>query len=363
MNYRLYDERKILIDKTILNKIINEFHNNATNKSGIIKINHQPIHYNFIAKGGQGQVFSLEYDNHIFAIKQSKIINKNEKQLLELMGGYVDSHICPHFLLIYAISTIENKDYVLMEKIDGDLNNWLSDEHTDDEWMSFLFQMLISVYVMKNYAKTYHNDMKPKNILFKILQSQPQNAYLEYKLGDNTYYVPVFDKLFIIGDFGQAQSLLLNSNKMNNDEIKQHLDNNDDFINIHTLPSRIKVDNIIKNCNINDIINLFKKNQIDYEEYYNKSKNEINRDMKSYPQHIKDNMLLKSMAYFLIENKLYEQIYIKNKSKMILPSIKIQKFIEDNFNGKTNPEDIINKHYQQYISKPSDDIIEKYTLV
>ena len=361
MIYKLYETRKINIDKELLHKIIEKF-SEIKNKSGTFQVNNKQIKYNFLGKGGQGIVFSLEIDdNTIVAIKRCKSNkNENENALLKLMSGYVDSQIAPHFLLIYNILDIDDKDCIVMEKIDGDLNKWLEETHSDNEWMSFLFQILISVYVMKNYAKTFHNDLKPKNILFKNINEK--RAFLEYRLGNNTYFVPLFDKLFIVGDFGHSQSLLLDKNAMSNNQIKEKLDNNVDLYNIYTLIKRMKVDNIVKNFTINELIGIFEQNKINYLDYYNKEKRKIDNDLRIYNRKIKNDMLLKSLAYYVIENELYEQLTFKIPSKFKLPSKTIQDFIENKFDGKKNPEDIIKEHYGRYMKDDKQNIVGTFNL-
>lgn len=347
MTYKLYDERKINIDKDKLDLIIDKF-SETTQKSGFLDIGNS-MKYDFINKGGQGEVFSLSVNNNQdLAIKRGKA-NDNEKTLLKLMSGYVDSHICPHFLLVYDIRNVNYKDYIVMEKINGDLNGWLIEDHTDEEWLSFLFQFTVSVHVMQIYAKTYHNDLKPKNILFKTID---KNTTIEYNIDINNnkinYQVPLHGKLFIIGDFGHAQSLLLETNSMPKSEIEKKIHNNSDFEHIHTLAKRLLVDSIIKNYKLSSIIQFLEFNNVKYKEYYENEKRKITNELRKYPQHIKDDMLLKSLAYYVIEKDLYETMNITVKSKYKLPSNKIQQFILRNFDGKTNPELILRNEFNDF---------------
>lgn len=359
MNYKLYETRKINIDKDLLHKIITKF-SEIINKSGVFQVEGKQIKYDFLGRGGQGIVFSLEIGNDVIvAIKRCKS-NENEKALLKLMSGYVDSQIAPHFLLIYNIMDVDDKACIIMEKIDGDMNKWLEEKHSDDEWMSFLFQILIGIYVMKNYAKTYHNDLKPKNILYKNISNG--EGFLEYRLGNKTYYIPLLGKLFIIGDFGHAQSLLLDKNEMSNEEIKKKLVSNADFYLIHTLIKRIKVGNITKNYNIQQLMDILKQHNVDYLDYYNKEKKKIEKDLKMYNKKIKDEMLFKSLAYYSIEKGVYDKLVFKYPSRFVLPSQIIQDFIENNFDGKKGPEEIINEHYKQYMKNGNQDIVGTFNL-
>jgi len=365
MNYKLYDNRKVNIDKDVLNKIVNKF-SMINNNSGTFQIDNNKIIYDFIGKGGKGTVFSLQINdkdnnknNGTVALKRASG-NENEMLLLKLMSGYVDSQISPHFLLVYNVTSINNKNYIVMEKIDGNLNTWLEQVHSDDEWMSFLFQITMGIYVMKNYGKTYHHDLKPKNILYKNINEK--DSYLEYRLNKETYYIPLFDKLFIIGDFGDGQSLLLDKNKLTSDQIKNKLQTNADFLYIQTLIKRIQVDNIIKNYNMNKLLEILKENNINYSQYYKKEKEGIDVSMKKYPQSMRDFMLLKAMAYFVIENNLYDKLVFKNKSRFILPSVKIRQMIENNYTGDKNPEQIIKEFYSSNMINKNQNIIGTFIL-
>ena len=365
----LYDIRKIHINKDTSKIIVNNFKKIEHNKlNGILYDN---VTYNFLGKGGQGTVYEIcLLKDKCIAIKRSrigknKIENENENTLLIFMSNSVKSFICPNFLLIYDIYTINNYNYIIMEKIDGNLEKWLIFPHNDDEWLSFLFQFLIGIYAMKVYGKTYHSDLKPKNILFKNIDTN--NVCIKYSLNLNSkitdYFVPLHNKLFILGDFGHAQSLLLKSNKMSSDEIKYNLSNNSDLTHIYTLPKRLIVDSIVNNYNLSSICDFLEMNNVDYKNYYNKEKEKINIDLKEYPDKIKNIMLLKSLGYFIIENNLYDKLSIKKKSKYYMPSNNIIKLIVDNFDGKLNPEEIITKCFSNYKIKQNDDIlIDNYVL-
>lgn len=362
MSYKLYNSRRIIIDNKTMDLIINKF-NKVNNKSGTLFDN---ITYSFINKGGQGEVFSVcMEENKCLAIKRGKL-SENEQKLLIIMSGYVTSHISPHFLLIYKIDRISNNVFILMEKIDGNLNKWLILPHDENEWLSFLFQFTMGIYVMKTYGKTYHADLKPKNILFKNIDEQ-QHTCAKYTInlkGTTTdYYVPFYGKLFIIADFGHSQSLLLTSNKLSSNEIKHNLDVNTDLYHIYTLAKRLIVDTIIKNYNLSAILDFLNKYNVSYRGYYEKEKEKINNYLRQYPPHMKDYMLLKALAYFVIENELYDKLDISIKSEFHLPPISIQKLIIENFDGKLNPEDIIEKCFDKYKKKDeSCEMIDNYVL-
>lgn len=367
MNYDLYTKRKLLIDKECANLIINKF-SITKNKSGNIKDNCIDFSYNYIAKGGQGEIYLLKIKgfNEDLAIKKG-YLNENEKEILIFVSALVDSHVCPNFLLVYNIKNINKKDYILMEKINGNLNQWLEKEHTDEEWLSFLFQYLIAVYVLNIYAKTYHADLKPKNILFKNIFMELKNPYLKYNIKiDNRNYifnVPTFNILFIIGDFGHSQSLLFKNNKISIEEIKKKIETNSDFEHIFTLIKRIKVDSIVKNYNLENILNFLKNNNINFQEYYDKEKSKIYRELNQYPKKIKDDLLLKSLAYYVIEKKIYDKMNIPIKSKLKLPSPKIQEFISKNFNGQKDSEEIIKKEFNQYLKDINEKNIIDYNVL
>lgn len=278
-----------------------------------------------LGKGGQGTVYL--YDDSecgISALKISKNIveSHNELFFLEHTKKLVDDKVCPNFVYNYCGFTHEKEVYILNEYADGTLENWLTSRHDEQEWFSMLFQIICSLYVFQRKIFAVHNDLKPKNILFRrITQGE-----LKYIIHGNTYCVPTYGNLFMMADYGKSvSSLQKNSHE---EEISSMIKMNADYEYINTLPKRILVSAIQKKYMT--LENLFKKLNIHRDDrfttYMEHERDKIDRDLAKYPQNIKDRMLMRSVVYYMIERKL-----IKKSN------------IEDNFFYEKYPPDIVDE--------------------
>jgi len=344
---------KSITDTQILNKDNYKF-----------TINNNPVTLDYIGKGAQGMVYKLKLPKcNDIALKISTI-HEHEEELLKYHHNLVVTNKCPHFLLIYNIIEARNKNFIFMEKISYNMNKWLKENHTDQEWLSFLFQFLIAIYVMKTYSKTFHGDLKPINIFVLNLTDMYFNVkkYFHYKITINDqvhdYYVPHCYNLCVIGDFGRAKSNLFeyhneneNKDKINpkiNDDVTRHLNNNDDLRHIYDIVNIIKVSYITSNYNLRSLVKFMKgRGDEKIGPYVKSQKLRIKTDPRNYESHMRKYMLLKYVADFVIENNYYDKLAYPNMDYK-LPSAFIQSIIKNNFNGSKNPEDIILEIFTNY---------------
>jgi hypothetical protein len=291
----------------------------------------------FLGKGGQGTAYLL---NTLLCgkivIKISKNIPDTEKEILALKmcKQYIDNDITPNFLYYYDTINKNNMSYILTEYADGTLEDWIRVVHSDSEWRSFMFQFLHGVYIIQTLLKAYHSDLKPKNIFYKKLKSK--DSVFKYIIANDTYYVPTHGYLFMLADFGHIQSMLVGKPKISNSTIQTHIDNNIDLEHIIELPKRILVSSLEKMYTKDQMINIIKDNKDEYFNNYLQSKTaQINKDLNKYPQFIKNKMILKSIAYYIIEKKYINNIPIDKQVKK-LPSNKIINDISNIFAEKTS---------------------------
>jgi serine/threonine protein kinase len=247
-----------------------------------------------------------------------------------------------------------------MEKVDGNLNKWLTKHHDVKEWESLIFQMLCGLYVMQEHSKTFHDDLKPKNILFiKILNKQ---KYFHYKIKNNSYYLPFQNYIFIIADFGRAKSVLLNHGaKEYNEYIKKNICDNKDFYELKNLYGRIAVSYFIKTFNQDEIFNIARKNKGFYK-YIKIERNKIYKELHKYPKNIKEGMVTKSAAYFIVENELYDINKISEKNKYLkLPPDEIKILMDEIFSKRGDIDIIIDKYFNKYSHKvPTENILDEF---
>ncbi len=271
---------------------------------------------NFIGKGGDGIVYKIESDKcGLAVVKIFKKINdmKNEIKILTKLKNIIDDNICPNFIYMYA----NRNNKVIFEYCDGDLEKWFEKEHNYNEWFSVIFQLYIGIFYMNKILNISHNDLKPKNILFKNIE----RSIFRYKIDSKIYDIDNFGILVVIADF----------TKYNNNK------DNSDLQNILDIPNRIKINNIIKSnkYNIQNIYNKYKSNY-KFNEYYNNKKKEIDNIFKNNNNaDIKNKFFLKSLIYYLIENDLVEyNINTKNELLKSPPNeiINIIKKLDNKFN-------------------------------
>ena len=351
--------------------------------------NHQidpfEVNIQMIGKGGQGTVYRIKAIDFIkdqdqynkkrcgyIVIKITKDNNsnddKNELKIMNACREIIDKHICPNFLYFYGIKNIDNKNknnkdknnkdryrIIMSEYANGSLEDWLKNHHSYDEWRSFMFQFLMGVLCLQIKLKAYHSDLKPKNIFYKKLADA--QSIFKYTIINSdksqTFVVKTYSYLYIIADFGRIQSLLFEHNKLNKNSIELYIRNNVDLEHIITLPKRIMVNALEKIYTYDDLVDIIKlRNDPYFEGYIKNKKEEIEHDLKKYPKNIRDNMVYRSAAYYVVEKKYIDpQDIPDNMMVMKLPPMGIITELESwQTNGSMTILDILNT-FTEYLDK------------
>jgi hypothetical protein len=92
---------------------------------------------------------------------------------------------------------------ICLEKLDDTLDAYLSentDHITPSEWMSILFQIVVSLYTYQSVFNMTHNDLHTNNIMYVHTDAE----YLIYKIKNKHYRVPTYNKIYKIIDFGRS---------------------------------------------------------------------------------------------------------------------------------------------------------------
>ena len=93
---------------------------------------------------------------------------------------------------------------ICLEGLDKTLDSLLEveekDELSDDEWVSCLFQIIMSLIVYQKCFDFTHNDLHSNNIMF----TKTDKTYLIYKYEGRYYKVKTFGRIYKIIDFGRA---------------------------------------------------------------------------------------------------------------------------------------------------------------
>jgi thiamine kinase-like enzyme len=253
-----------------------------------------------LGRGGEGKVYLVQNKEcGSIVIKISKG-NDNESKISKYCKEIVDKYICPNLLYFYGVKHVKKYNITMSEYADGTLEDWLETKHTYEEWRTFMFQFLVGVLCIQIKLKAYHNDLKPKNILFKKL-SIPNIVFL-YKIQEKQYMVPTTGNLFVIADFGKIQSLLLRQNEMDKNSIELFIKNNLDLEHIIDLPKRIIVSGIEAVYSFDELIDTIRThNDTYFDNYLQNKRDEINEQLRKYPDYVKNKMLYRSVAYYAVE--------------------------------------------------------------
>lgn len=313
----------------------------------------------FLGKGGQGTaylLFSKKCGYIVFKISKINKETENEIFFLKMVKILVDNRICPNFIYNYENKIINNYYYTFNEYANGTLEDWMKEDHSVNEWKSFMFQILYGIFVFQDKIKSYHADLKPKNILFKRIQE----GYFKYTIYNDNYYVPTHKYLFLISDFGKSQSLIKQNNQLNNESITAFIKNNADLEHIESLPKRILVSAIEKKFkyNLKEFLKFMEQmNDKNFRSYYNSEKSKIEIELSKYPENIKNKMLLRSIIYYAIEKKYIKPTDIpKYLFDMKYPPLEIVNDLE-----KISSDSILNilKNFNEYKEKSSN-ILEEF---
>lgn len=277
---------------------------NNLNESMIDKLYKRQLHNKhiiYIAKGGQGIVYKITdsktHTNYALKVEKKSIATKQELYINNLISVKPkDTNI----ISIYTMRIVGNYVITLMELADGSLAQWMHEKHSDCEWLEMIFQIVMGVYVLQTKYKLYHSDMKPKNILFKRT-TEPKK--LEYHINDKFYSITT-SCIFIISDFGHATTTT-HSGKYKKGDIETFIKSNADLYELASIYKRLAVDYIIKNYTIDELITYGKKDP-HFATYYTDTLNKTHKDTSHLPKKIQQNLILRSVAYFIVEKEIMD---------------------------------------------------------
>ena len=90
---------------------------------------------------------------------------------------------------------------ILLEKCVSTLDNiMMNDELTSEEWVSILFQVIMTLLIYQHMFAFTHNDLHTNNVMF----IETTEEYIYYLYNAQYYKVPTYGRIFKIIDFGRA---------------------------------------------------------------------------------------------------------------------------------------------------------------
>ena len=325
----------------------------------LYKGNKSYMNFKFIGKGGQGKVYLISSKTcGCIVMKVMKLSSDIELLINKQCREIINKSICPNFLYYYGARRIKYYGLTFSEYADGTLEDWLHSAHSYTEWRSFMFQFLVGVLVIQRILKTFHSDLKPKNIFFKKLD---RNIAFEYNISGSKYIVPTLGNLYILSDFGRAKSLIF-KNSSNLNSVELFIKNNADLEHIIDLHKRIIVNSAERIYSLDDLIKIIKlKNDEYFEAYYQDTKESINKDLAKYPQHVRNKMIHRSVVYYVVEKDYIDPYSIpRDKIVMELPPREIIAQISE-WKKYKNIEDIL-QTFNEFKNATEDLKIIKFTL-
>lgn len=315
------------ITNNIIETLLSKYTNHTINNNVFI----------FIGKGGDGIIY--KYDNKILKIYTRNQIDLviRELYVLNLIKDLSKTSLFNNNIIeICKYNLTLNNPIVFIPVMDGNLIDWckninnlvLNQDDIDKYWRSMIFQVTYGLCYV-NGLNILHNDAKPKNILYK--KNASQNNNMIYEINDKQYSIDN-NYIFYVADFGAVQILGSKQNKLSDNDIKHKLLHKSDLYELSKLIDRILVDYALNDYHFDALLKLDKSNQI------NHIRNQFKQDkgLMNLPNKIKDNMMKRSLIYYLIENNIIDKKILASKHNFKLPSNKIMnilnKLIEDNEN-------------------------------
>jgi hypothetical protein len=92
---------------------------------------------------------------------------------------------------------------ICLENLEDTLDNYLSeniDTITTSEWMSILFQIVVSLYTYEKMFNMTHNDLHTNNIMYVHTDAE----FIIYKINHRYFRIPTYNKIYKIIDFGRS---------------------------------------------------------------------------------------------------------------------------------------------------------------
>lgn len=140
---------------------------------------------------------------HVNYKDSSQINGKAESEiLLILKNEQIYNYKTPNIILMYQYTLDKTSDYIVLEKLDKTLWNYLQEEITDYITIGIILQVLFTLAVLqKEYPGFRHNDIKVDNILLDYTQ-RTNNITIHYN--KKFWKIPTNVPLVKIADFDYA---------------------------------------------------------------------------------------------------------------------------------------------------------------
>jgi len=272
------------------------------------KINNTKYKKKLIGKGGQGDVYLLEFENNIEIVRKRTYIHKDIKryikpknmyikkalendQFIEIVANFLYSNIVlseinKHFIITYE-TIIKERGRICKEDYPYKVHNYIeyirgieiidyirNVEINEETSKIIMYQIVSGLYTMRRYFTMKHMDLHSHNIMIEIGNEQ-KNKYIiegeEYIINDKGNRIYILD----MGHCYEKNKMLTRyiKNKYTKQEIEY-----DPIIDIRIFKQDL-LDKQVENDNLmNEIENVL---ELGYLEYLKKTGRELNLKIKT----------------------------------------------------------------------------------
>lgn len=287
--------------------------------------------FNYIGKGGEGIVYKftdpIDKTQNVAKIYTTNDMNSIMKEFYVVGVLQELRYVNRNVVKVHDYYLSLKRPVLVMEMMDGTLSEWademlqnknnLSIDQLNTLWLSMIFQVTYGILFL-NRLNILHNDTKSKNILYRDHNKEQTS---EYVIEGVKYMIPSRYQ-FKIADFGAIQIIGSSLNKLTDEEIKKQIQQRQDLYELSRLLYRVLV-NYGKNYYGWDQINPLMNSNTRYKKYHDDEKRNIDKTLGHMPYKIKNNMLLRSMIYYGIENDIIDKEEIIKKYSLHMPSKRV----------------------------------------
>lgn len=338
-----------------------------------------------IGEGAKGKIFKIDSkkDNLKLAIKimltdkfslKYSLLNPRwrEVELLKKFTIDVEKQKIRNLPLTlgYQVCQIQDFNAIILyyEYFDDILRNWLAETRTDNEWMSFILQTIITIKFLREKYNLSHSDLTWVNIMVNKVQ---KGGHWKYITNKYELFIPNEGYEFIFWDFGSSRSRNFPLRKYEIKTLNSHFNNRRDQKYILDICKRIRMNHIINRFTLDELKEYFKNGES--KKYYDIIFKEESEYIKRFKDKSRLNYrIIKNLAFYLVETNKYEELLKKNpiqkfkiEDDLPLPSQNIQilldRIVTNDFDSDTDI--IIQKYFAKYLNLKDITEIDSYNLL
>ena len=326
-----------------------------------------------IGEGAKGKIYKLTDSKKevSLAIKIMLIDQYNLKKSLfsprwrevELLLDFtkdVQENKIRNLPLCFGYQVCSVKDYnsivVYYEYFEDILKNWLVEKRSDDEWISLILQILITIKYLREKFMLTHNDLTWVNIMFNSVK---RGGYWKYETNEFNLFVPNLGYEFIFWDFGSSKSYKFPQRKHEKEILDRDFNGKKDQKYILDICKRIKMNHLINRYSLDELKQHFLDG--DAKKYYDIIFKEETERFKRYNDNSRFNYVIsKNLAFYLVEIGKYTELYNNRpinkyniEDDVELPSSEIEERLQNIVDNDLESEiDIIlKKYFSEFINK------------